>query len=168
MEFPQLCEDWLKMLQCEDSQYVFILFDKWAIRSTQYIAGGKPGAVMFYGSWVLGLDKVQQLQSQFYHPPCEISGGCRVSVFSVSGWSLGVPINWRLRSSMATLLSASAIVIGASGAVILISEATQLILPVHSQNVTKNLTAHRMHVAGPQIYQINHQTNSFQNMYGML
>ena len=140
----------------------------WAIRSTQYIAGGKPGAVMFYGSWVLGLDKVQQLQSQFCHPPSEISGGCGVSVCSVSGWSLRVPINWRLRSSMATLLSASAIVIGASGAVILISEATQLILPLHSQNVTKNLTAHRMHVASPQIYQINHQTNSFQNMYGML
>ena len=123
---------------------------------------------MFYGSWVLGLDKVQQLQSQFCHPPSEISGGCGVSVCSVSGWSLRVPINWRLRSSMATLLSASAIVIGASGAVILISEATQLILPLHSQNVTKNLTAHRMHVASPQIYQINHQTNSFQNMYGML
>ena len=66
---------------------------------------------------------------------------------------------------MATLLSASAIVIGASGAVILISEATQLILPVH---VTKNLTAHRMHVAGPQLNQIYRQTNSFQNMYGML
>ena len=30
----------------------------------------------------------------------------------------------------------------------------QLILPVHSQNVTKNLTGHRMHVAGPQTYQI--------------
>ena len=44
----------------------------------------------------------------------------------------------------------------------------QLILPVHSQNVTKNLTAHRMHVAGPQINQIYRQTNSFQNMYGML
>ena len=43
----------------------------------------------------------------------------------------------------------------------------QLILPVHSQNVTKNLTGHRMHVAGPQIYQINRQTNSFQNIYGM-
>ena len=25
-----------------------------------------------------------------------------------------------------------------------------------------------MHVQGPQIYQMNHQTNSFQNMYGML
>ena len=37
----------------------------------------------------------------------------------------------------------------------------QLILPVDSQNVTKNLTGHRMHVAGPQIYQMNHQINSF-------
>ena len=30
----------------------------------------------------------------------------------------------------------------------------QLILPVHYQNVTKNLTGHRMHVAGPQKYQM--------------
>ena len=30
----------------------------------------------------------------------------------------------------------------------------QLILPVHSHDVTKNLTGHRMHVEGPQIYQI--------------
>ena len=44
----------------------------------------------------------------------------------------------------------------------------QLILPVHSQNVTKNLTGHRMHVAGPQIYQINRQTNGFQNMCDVL
>ena len=42
----------------------------------------------------------------------------------------------------------------------------QLILPVDSRNVTKNLTGHRM--TGPQIYQINHEDNSFQNMYGML
>ena len=44
----------------------------------------------------------------------------------------------------------------------------QLILPVDYQNVTKNGTGHRMHVAGPQIYQINRQTNSFQNMCDML
>ena len=31
----------------------------------------------------------------------------------------------------------------------------QLILPVHSHNITKNLTGHRMHVEGHQIYQIN-------------
>ena len=41
----------------------------------------------------------------------------------------------------------------------------QLILPVANQNVTKNLTCHRMHIAGPQIYQINSQTNSLENMY---
>ena len=29
----------------------------------------------------------------------------------------------------------------------------QLILPVDSHNVTKNLTGHRMHVAGPQMHQ---------------
>ena len=39
----------------------------------------------------------------------------------------------------------------------------QLILPVHSNNVTKNLTGHRMHVEGPQIYQMNRHINSFQN-----
>ena len=44
----------------------------------------------------------------------------------------------------------------------------QLILPVDSQNVTKNLTGHRMPVAGPQICQINHWNNSFENMYGMI
>ena len=44
----------------------------------------------------------------------------------------------------------------------------QLILPVDSQNVTKNLTGHKMHVSGPQIYQINQRNKSFQNMYGML
>ena len=43
----------------------------------------------------------------------------------------------------------------------------QLILPVDSQNVTKNRTDHRMQVAGPQICQINRWNNSFQNMYGM-
>ena len=40
----------------------------------------------------------------------------------------------------------------------------QLILPVANHNVTKNLTGHRMHVEGPQIYQMNCQINSFQNM----
>ena len=40
-----------------------------------------------------------------------------------------------------------------------------IMLPAHSQNIEKNLSGH---VAGPQICQINHQTNSFQNMYGML
>ena len=40
----------------------------------------------------------------------------------------------------------------------------QLILPVHSHNVTNNLTDPQ----GPQIYQINRQTNSFQNMCNML
>ena len=44
----------------------------------------------------------------------------------------------------------------------------QLILPVADHNATKTLRAHRMHVAGPQIYQINRQKNSLQNMYGML
>ena len=42
-----------------------------------------------------------------------------------------------------------------------------LILPVQSQNVTKNWTDHRMHVEGIQICQINRWNNSFQNMYGM-
>ena len=44
----------------------------------------------------------------------------------------------------------------------------QLILPVADHNVTKNLMGHRIHVPGPQIYQINRQTNSFQNMCDML
>ena len=44
----------------------------------------------------------------------------------------------------------------------------QLILPVDSQNVTKNLTGHMMHIASPQTYHINSQTNSFQKMYRML
>ena len=44
----------------------------------------------------------------------------------------------------------------------------QLILPVANHNVTKNLTGHRMHVEGPQIYQMNSQTNSFQNMCDIL
>ena len=35
----------------------------------------------------------------------------------------------------------------------------QLILSVDSHNVTKNLTGHRMHVEGPQVYQMNRQTN---------
>ena len=43
----------------------------------------------------------------------------------------------------------------------------QLILPVQSQNVTKNRTDHRMHVEGIQICQINRWNNSFQNMYSM-
>ena len=34
----------------------------------------------------------------------------------------------------------------------------QLILPVDSHNVTKNLTGRRMHVEGPQINQINRKT----------
>ena len=44
----------------------------------------------------------------------------------------------------------------------------QLILPVADHNVMKNLTGKRMHVEGPQIFQINRQTNSFQNMCDML
>ena len=40
----------------------------------------------------------------------------------------------------------------------------QLIMPVQSQNVTKNQTDHRMHVEGIQICGWN---NSFQNMYSM-
>ena len=43
----------------------------------------------------------------------------------------------------------------------------QLILPVDSQNVTKNKTDRVMHVEVPQICQINHWNNSFQNIYGM-
>ena len=44
----------------------------------------------------------------------------------------------------------------------------QLILPVWNHDVTKNLTGHRMNVEGTQIYHMNRQTNSFQNMYDML
>ena len=44
----------------------------------------------------------------------------------------------------------------------------QLILPVADHNVMKNLTGKKMHVEGPQIYQINRQTNSFQNISDML
>ena len=44
----------------------------------------------------------------------------------------------------------------------------QLILPVDSQNVTKNGTGHRMQVERPQICQINCLNSSFQNMYCML
>ena len=44
----------------------------------------------------------------------------------------------------------------------------QLIQPVDSHNVTKNLTGHRMLVAGPQICQINRWKNSFQSIYGIL
>ena len=43
----------------------------------------------------------------------------------------------------------------------------KLILPVQSQNVTKNRTDHRMHIEGIQICQIIRWSNSFQNMYGM-
>ena len=38
-----------------------------------------------------------------------------------------------------------------------------LILPVVDHNITKNLKGHRMHVEGPQIYQMNRHINSFQN-----
>ena len=38
-------------------------------------------------------------------------------------------------------------------------------VPLLSRDVTKNLTVHWMHVEGPQIFQINRQINSFQNMY---
>ena len=51
---------------------------------------------------------------------------------------------------------------------VLVTTRFRLILPVHSHNVTKNLTGHRIHLEGPQIYQINRQTNSFQNMCDML
>ena len=40
----------------------------------------------------------------------------------------------------------------------------QLILPVPNHNVTKNLTGLRTHIEGPQIYQMNRQIDSFQNM----
>ena len=43
----------------------------------------------------------------------------------------------------------------------------QLILPIDSQNITKNRTDHRMHVEGPQICQINRWNNNYQNMNGM-
>ena len=43
----------------------------------------------------------------------------------------------------------------------------QLMLPVYSQNITKNRTGHRMHVEGIQICQINGWNNSFQNNYSM-
>ena len=33
----------------------------------------------------------------------------------------------------------------------------------YCHNVTKNLTGHRMHIAGPQMCQINHWNNSFQH-----
>ena len=36
-------------------------------------------------------------------------------------------------------------------------------MPVPNNNVTKNLTGHRMHVEGTQIYQINRQIDSFHN-----
>ena len=37
-----------------------------------------------------------------------------------------------------------------------------------SYNVTKNLTGHRLHVTCPQIYQMDRQINSFQNMCDLL
>ena len=37
----------------------------------------------------------------------------------------------------------------------------QLTLPVADHNVTKNLTGHRMHVEGPQIYQNFRQKSTF-------
>ena len=37
----------------------------------------------------------------------------------------------------------------------------QLILPVDSHDVTKNMTGHRMHVEAPQIYQMIRHINSF-------
>ena len=40
----------------------------------------------------------------------------------------------------------------------------QLILPIDSQNITKNRTDHRMRVEGPQICQINRWNNNYQNM----
>ena len=43
----------------------------------------------------------------------------------------------------------------------------QITLPVHSQNVIKNRTDHRMHVGGIQICQITGWNKSFQNMYSM-
>ena len=44
----------------------------------------------------------------------------------------------------------------------------QLILPVPNHNVTKDLMSHRMHVEDPQLYQMNRQINSFQNICDML
>ena len=44
----------------------------------------------------------------------------------------------------------------------------QPILSLDYHDVTKKLTGHRMHVAGPQICQSNRWNNSFQNMYDML
>ena len=32
------------------------------------------------------------------------------------------------------------------------------------QNIGKNLLGHRMHVEGPQIYQMNRKNNGFQNV----
>ena len=43
-----------------------------------------------------------------------------------------------------------------------------LLLPVPKHKVTKNLAGHRIHLEGPQIYQMNCQINSFQNMCDML
>ena len=50
----------------------------------------------------------------------------------------------------------------------LVKKRFQLILQVTNHNLTKNLTGHRMHVKGPQIYQMNRQINSLQNMCDML
>ena len=46
----------------------------------------------------------------------------------------------------------------------LLKKRFQLILPVANHNVKKNLTGHRMHVEGPQIYQMNRHMDSYQNM----
>ena len=72
----------------------------------------------------------------------------------------GVPWVWQRSSSKRTRTG--------TGSLVKNMTRFQLILPVVSQNVKKNLTGHRMHVAGPQIYHINRHTNSFQNMYGIL
>ena len=48
-----------------------------------------------------------------------------------------------------------------------IGQGFSYLLPVQSQNVTKNRTDHRMHVESPQICQIKRWNNSFQNVYGM-
>ena len=44
----------------------------------------------------------------------------------------------------------------------------QLMVPLPNHDVIKNLTGHRIHEEGPQIFYINHQINSLQNMYDML
>ena len=41
-------------------------------------------------------------------------------------------------------------------------------MSVPNHDVTKNLTDHRIHVEGPQIYQMNRQNNNCQNISDML